>query len=189
MVCESREALLQAQEREKDMQARMHDEIRKQVQIAMSAQRQGSDPGINIISPPDQLKSSCASTELPNQDDVMLRFPVDDITAPFTSCELHILKENTTIMVALDVFSPPDPTKTPRIHGAIIPPGYVSVLVDRVNKGFSDLALDILGGDGEKTQGEVEKTFTLWRKRYIIIPGVSSPPPLPQLPDNRCGQR
>ena len=87
------------------MQARMHDEIIKQVQIAMSAQRQTSDPGINInISPPDQFKSSCASTELPNQVDAMLRFPVDDITTPFTSCELHIPKENATIMVALGVF-------------------------------------------------------------------------------------
>ena len=38
-VRESWEALLQAQEREKDMQARMHEEIIKQVQIAMSAQR------------------------------------------------------------------------------------------------------------------------------------------------------
>ena len=92
-------------------------------------------------------------------------------------------------MVALGVFSPPDPTKIPRIYGAIIPPRYVSVLVDRVNKGFSDLALDIPGGDGEKTLGEAEKTFILWRKRYIIIPRVPSPPPLPQLPDNRCGQR
>ena len=116
-------------------------------------------------------------------------FPVDDITTPFTSCELHILKGNATIMVALGVFSPLDPTKTPRIHGAIIPPGYVSVSMDRVNKGFSDLALDIPGGDGEKTLGEVEKTFILWRKRYIIIPGVSSPLSLPQLPDNRCGQK
>ena len=93
-------------------------------------------------------KNRCASTKLPNQDDAMLRFPVDDITAPFTSYELHIPKENATIMVAIGVFSPPDPTKTQRIHGAIIPPGYVSVLVDRVNKGFSDLPLDILGGDG-----------------------------------------
>ena len=78
---------------------------------------------------------------------------------------------------------------TPRIHGAIIPHGYVSVLVDRVNKGFSDLALDIPGGDGEKTLGEAEKTFILWRKRYIIISRVSSPSPLPQLPDNRRGQK
>ena len=43
-VHESREALLQAQERKKDMQARMQDEIINQVQIAMSAQRQASDP-------------------------------------------------------------------------------------------------------------------------------------------------
>ena len=86
-------------------------------------------------------------------------------------------------------FPPPDPTKTPRIHGAIIPPGYVSVSVDRVNKGFSDLTLDILGDDGEKTLREAEKTFILWCKRYIIISEVSSPPPPPQLPDNRCGQK
>ena len=61
--------------------------------------------------------------------------------------------------------------------------------MDRVNKGFGDPALDILGGDREKTLGEAEKTFILWCKRYIIIPGVSSPPPLPQLPDNMCGQK
>ena len=91
----------------------------------------------------------------------MLRFPVDDITAPFTSCELHIPKENATIMVALGVFSPPDPTKTPRIHGAIIPPGYVSVSVDRVNKGFSDLALDIPGGDGEDSRRSREDIHTM----------------------------
>ena len=53
-VRESREALLQTQEHKKDMQARMQDKIIKQVQKAMSAQRQASDAGINInISPPD----------------------------------------------------------------------------------------------------------------------------------------
>ena len=139
------------------------------------------------ISPPGQLKSSCASTELPKQDDAALRFPVDDVTIPMTSIELHVPRGNDTIKVDVGVFTPPDPTKTPRIHGAIIPPGYVSVSVD--NKGFSDLPLDIPGGDEEKTLGEAEKTFILWRKRYIIIPRVSSPPPLPQLPDNRCGQK
>jgi hypothetical protein len=93
-------------------------------------------------------------------------------------------------MVAIGVVSPIDPTKTPRIHRTIIPPRYASVSVDRVTKGFSDVALEILGGDGEKTLGEAEKTFILWRKRYIIIPGASPSsllPPPPQLPHHRCG--
>jgi hypothetical protein len=42
------EMVLQAQEREKEMEARMQEEIRKQVQIAMSAQRQASEPGMNV---------------------------------------------------------------------------------------------------------------------------------------------
>ena len=51
-VHESWEAFLQAQEREKDIQARMPDKIIKQVQIVKSVQRQASDLGINInISP------------------------------------------------------------------------------------------------------------------------------------------
>jgi len=37
--------------------------------------------------------------------------------------------------------------------------------------------LDIEGGYGEKTLGEVEKTFICYHKRFIIIPGVSPPPP------------
>ena len=43
----------------------------------------------------------------------------------------------------------------------------------------------IPGGDGEKTLGEAEKAYILWRKRYIIIPGASAPPPA----DIRCGQK
>ena len=74
-------------------------------------------------------------------------------------------------MVAVAVVTPVDPTRTPRIHGAIVPPGYASVSVDRVVKGFSNVQLEIEGGDGEKTLGEGEKTFICWRKRYIIILG------------------
>jgi len=44
---------------------------------------------------------------------------------------------------------------------------------DRVVKGFSNVQLEKEEGDGEKTLGEVEKTFICWRKRYIIIPGAS----------------
>ena len=55
--------------------------------------------------------------------------------------------------------------------GAPIQPRYARVAVDKVSKGYEDLALDISGGDGEKTLGEAEKAYILWRKRYIIIPG------------------
>jgi hypothetical protein len=168
------EMMLQAQEREKAMEARMQEEIRKQVHIAMSAQRQASEPRMNDnISPPSQLKSSCASTELLNQDDTALRFPVD------------VPRGNDIIKVVVDVFTPLDPTKTPRIHGAPIQPGYARVTVDKVSKGYEDLALDIPGGDGQKTLGEAEKAYILWRKHYIIIPGASAPPPA----DIRCGQK
>jgi hypothetical protein len=48
--------------------------------------------------------------------------------------------------------------------------------VDKVSKGYDNVALDILGGDGEKTLGEAEKAYILCLKRYIFIPGVSTPP-------------
>ena len=79
---------------------------------------------------------------------------------------------------------------TPRIHGAVVPLGYASVSVDRVVKGFSNVQLEIEGGDGEKTLGEAGKTFICWRKRYIIIPGASPsslPPPPRHEPNPRCG--
>jgi hypothetical protein len=111
-----------------------------------------------------------------------MRFPVDDVTAMLTSCELHIPETNATVKVATGVISPINPTKTPRIHSVAIPPGYASVSVDRVVKGHENVALDIKGGDGEKTLGEAEKTFICWKKWYIIILGA----PPPQL-NPRCG--
>ena len=39
------------------------------------------------------------------------------------------------------------------------------------------MPLDIEGGDREKTLGEAAKTFICWHKCFIIIPGVSPPPP------------
>jgi hypothetical protein len=124
------------------------------------------------------------------QDDVGLHFLVDDITEPLTTCDLHIPQGTATVMVAVAVVTPVDPTRTPRIHGAIVLPRYASVSVDRVVKGFSNVQLEIEGGDGEKTLGEAEKTFICWRKRYIIIPGASpsSLPPPPRHESNpRCG--
>ena len=118
------------------------------------------------------------------QDDSGLLFPMDNITEPLTTCELHIPQGTATVMVAIGVVSPIDPTKTPRCHGVIIPPRYARISVDRVVKGHSNVQLDIEGGDGEKTLGEAEKTFICWRKRYIIIPAASPPP---HQPNPRCG--
>ena len=189
---ESREAAREAIAREKALEERTNKEIKRQVQMGVSSiQRQtASEPGVNI-SPPGQLKSSCASMEMPTiQDGVGMHFPMDDITEPLTTCELHIPQRTATVMVAIGVVTSVNPTKTPRIHGAIVLPGYASVLVDRVVKGYSNVQLEIEGGDGEKTLEEAEKTFICWRKRYIIIPGASpSSLPLPPRhePNPRCG--
>ena len=96
----------------------MQEEIKRQVQLAMSQMQSQSTLGVTI-SPIGQMKSSCASTEmLVIQDDAGLRFPIDDITEPLTTCELHIADgNNASIMVAVEVVSPIDRTKTPRIHG------------------------------------------------------------------------
>ena len=63
MVMESREVDHEAIAREKAVEERMNEEIRRPVQMAVSPiQRQtASEPGVNI-SPSGQLKSSCAST-------------------------------------------------------------------------------------------------------------------------------
>jgi hypothetical protein len=86
-VLQQREEVRQAKEREKALEAKMNEEIKRQVQIAVSSlQRSLSELATVNISPPGQLKSSCAFTEVPiPQDDAGLRFLVDDITAPFTT--------------------------------------------------------------------------------------------------------
>lgn len=151
----------------------MQAEIKRQVQATLSQMTKGqgtSQPEVNV-SPPGQLKSSCASTEVPTiQDDTKLHFPMDDVTEVFTTCELHVPDGNATKKVAIGVVNPIDRTRTPRIHNRPLPARYASILVDRVEKGCGIVPLEIEGGDGEKTLGEAEKTFICWRKRFIIIP-------------------
>ena len=110
---------------------------------------------------------------------------------PLTPCELHIPLGNTgaTFLVVHGIVSPVVPEKTPTSHGNPIPPSYYSVSMDRVIKEYREVPLDFLGGDGEKTLGQVEHSSVLWRKRYIIIPGATArvPSPPPQLPHDRCG--
>ena len=62
-----------------------------------------------------------------------------------------------------------DRTRTPRIHNRLIPAGYASVSVDRVEKGCGSVPLEIEGADREKTLGEAEKMFICWLKCFIII--------------------
>jgi hypothetical protein len=95
-----------------------------------------------------------------------------------------------TVLVAYGFISPMVlGVQAPTSHGNPIPPGYYSIGVDRVINDYKKVALDFLGGDGEKTLGQVEHSCIVRRKRYIIIPGLadralSSPP---QLPHDRCG--
>jgi len=115
-------------------------------------------------------------------------FPVDDITEK-TACALHIPAGNLTTRVAFTVVSPVEDPEPAVIHGNQIRAGYARVGVDRVEKDYMELDVEIPGGDGEMTLGQAEHAFILWYKRYIIIPDaprLPSPPP-PQQPHHRCG--
>ena len=45
-----------------------------------------------------------------------------------------------------------------------IPEGYARVMVDRVEKGWEDLDLEIPGGDGEEKRGQALHTWICWKK-------------------------
>jgi len=114
---------------------------------------------------------------------------MDDLTEQVNSCELHIPEGTGMKKLVVSVVNAIDRTRTPRIYGQLVPEGYACVSVDRVERGCVSMPLDIEGADGEKTLGEAEKTFICWRKRFIIIPGVSPPPPRltdDQDPQHRC---
>jgi hypothetical protein len=115
---------------------------------------------------------------------------VDDITVPLRPCELDIPLGNTgaTVLVAYGIVSVVVPDKTPTIHGNPIPPGYYTISVDRVIKDYREVSLEFTRGDREKSLGQAEHSFILWRKCYIIIPGAVArvPSPPPKLPHVRC---
>jgi len=85
------------------------------------------------------------------QADAKLRFPVDDLTEPVTSCELYILEGTRTKKVVVGVVSPIDRTRTMRIYSQPVLEGYAHVSVDRVERGCDSMPLNIEGGDGKKT--------------------------------------
>jgi hypothetical protein len=59
------------------------------------------------------------------------------------------------------------PVQGGTIHGVPIPEGYARVMVDRVEKGWEDLDLEIHAGDGEEKLQHALHTWICWNKRYI----------------------
>ena len=84
-------------------------------------------------------------------DTLLDTYPVDDIIEN-TNCELHSKMKNISMKVADGVAFPVTPEAT--YHCIPIPEGYARVMVDEVVEPYSMLALDIAGGDGERTLGE-----------------------------------
>ena len=55
------------------------------------------------------------------------------------------------------------PVQGRTIHGMTIPEGYARVMVDRVEKGWEDLDLEIPGDDGEEELGQALHTWICWK--------------------------
>ena len=143
---------------------------RQQEQIDSLTQQRGSqqlqqlanDPALDSTAP-SMPRSSVGSAP----DDAMLdRYPVDDITEN-TNCELHVKMKNISMKVADTVAFTNTPEAT--FHCNPIPAGYARVLVDEVVDPYSELHLDIPGGDDEHFLGEAKHRIILWKKDCIIF--------------------
>nr|AAU90141.1 putative hydroxyproline-rich glycoprotein [Oryza sativa Japonica Group] len=182
----------------------MQEEVARKVDERMAAHRsQDPQPYIHpaMVSPSGN-RSSCASTgqvgsqsmdAMQTQDETTC--PVDEITQR-TPCELYIPLKNLSIKVASGMAIPTDPSGT--YHCRPIPAGYSRVEVELVEAAYEDLELDYPGGDGETHLRDTSHAIILWRKRYIILPGLqaasrapsppappSSPAPSPPVPPPR----
>ena len=90
--------------------------------------------------------------------------PVDDITVR-TPCE-HLYQQRKKIkLVAHGIAEVPIQSGT--IHDVQIPEGYARVMVDRVERGWEDLDLEIPGGDGEEELGQALDLVRDYRVRNI----------------------
>jgi hypothetical protein len=61
-------------------------------------------------------------------DDARMRFPVDDVTAPLTSCELHIPEGNATVKVDIGLYLLSTP---PRHQGSTRSQYHLDMLVSQ----------------------------------------------------------
>uniref|UniRef100_A0A0D9WGK0 Uncharacterized protein n=1 Tax=Leersia perrieri TaxID=77586 RepID=A0A0D9WGK0_9ORYZ len=73
------------------------DQLRIGVGLEVGHRDPESEPTVDVS--PTQHRSNVASTEVPEDEDVLRRYPVDDITEA-TPCELHTPAKNLTILVA-----------------------------------------------------------------------------------------
>ena len=121
-------------------------------------------------------KSNVGSTGVPADDALLARYPMDDIQET-TTCELHMKMKNISMKVANGFALPNAPEAT--IHSNPILPGYACVRVDEVLSGYDSLELDIPGGEGEQTLGEVIRGVIVWRKECIVFPNSVPRPPTP----------
>jgi hypothetical protein len=104
----------------------------------------------------------------------MGRYPVDEIKGK-TSCELHQLMKNISMMVAVGYALSCEPGVT--WHSLQNPDGYARVGVDEIVPGYESLELDMAGPEDEATLGEVLCGVILWNKKDIKFPGLVPPPP------------
>ena len=98
-----------------------------------------------------------------------------DYISEKTSCELHVAVRNLSLKAA-DGYALTCES-TAQWHFKELPVGYARVGVDRICPGYESLELEIPGGDGVRTLGDVEGGIILWRKKYIVFPGLAPRPP------------
>ena len=98
------------------------------------------------------------------EETVAEHYPVDDITVR-TPCELLYQLRKKLKVVTHGIAEVPVQGGT--IHGMAIPEGYARVMIDRVEKGWENLDLEIPRGDGEEELGQGLHTLICWNKWYI----------------------
>ena len=91
-------------------------------------------------------------------------YPVDNITVR-TPCKLLYQQRKKIKLVTHGITEVPVQGGT--IHGMQIPKGYARVMVDRVEKGWEDLNLEIPRGDGEEELGQALDLVRDYRVRNI----------------------
>ena len=166
---------------ESDRLSALERKVQEQQERLDSISKQNESQLQVEAAPSDQRKSSVGSTHVENSQlqPAAAHYPVDDITEK-TDCELHMSMKNMSFKVAVG-YALPNPAGA-SYHLGGIPQGYARVGVDQVVPLYANLELDIPGGDGEKTLGEVEKGIALWNKENIVFPNLtprssSRPPP------------